>query len=152
MAIENKNSDLVHNYLDDASIAPDPVRARGRIIKVTGSVANAAADSAGSTYHLADLPSGCILDPATFFKVDNWGFAQIVIGTKTDTTALVNQTKATEAMVTPIAAGDANHGKRLWEVLGMAEDPGGNIGIYGHAAAAATAAGTMLIQIAYLYH
>ena len=152
MAVENKLSDLIHDYLDDTSVAPDPAQARGRVIKATGTATNAADDLATSTFHLMDLPSDCILDADTFFKVDNWGFAQVVIGTKTDTTALVNQTTITEAIVTPIAQGDANHGKRLWEVLGMASDPGGNIGIYAHAAANATAVGTMLFQAAYLYH
>ena len=152
MAVVNSKSDLIHDYLDDTSVAPDPVQARGRVIKSTGTVANLSTDSNLSTYHLVDLPSDCIMDIDTFFDVSNWGFAQIVIGTETDTTALVNQTKITANIVSPFAQGDANHGKRLWEALGLAADPGGNIGIYAHAAAAATAAGDMQFQASYLYH
>lgn len=152
MAVVTGKSNLINDYLDPAASAPDPVEARGRAIYVTGTVANAVDDSTGSMYHLADLPADCILLPETFFGVANDGFAQIVIGTKTDTDALVDQTKATEAIVTPIAQGDANHGKRLWEVLGLAEAPKGTISIYKHAEAPAAAAGSMTFQIVYLYH
>lgn len=54
--------------------------------------------------------------------------------------------------VAPIANGDANHGKRLWEVLGLASDPGGMIALWKHAAANATGAGSMPFAIHYLHH
>ena len=152
MAVVEEKSDLIHDYLDSASVPPDPVKARGRLIVATGAVVNLAADSNTSMYHLVDLPSDCILQPGTFFDVASDGFAQIVIGTKSDTDALVDQTKATENIVTPIANGDANHDKRLWEALGMAADPGGNIGLWKHAEADATGAGSMQFAIHYLYH
>ena len=152
MAVVEVKSNLKPDYLDATILQPDPIEVAARMIYANGNVANGAADSALSTYHLLDLPSDCILDQATFFKVDGWGFDQIQIGTDTDPIALVDQTKATAAIVTPIAQGDANHAKRLWEVLGMANDPGGEIGIYVSAAAAATGAGVMTFQIAYLYH
>ena len=76
----------------------------------------------------------------------------MVIGTKTDTTALIDQTRATEDVVQPIAIGDASHAKRLWEVLGMAEDPGGSIALFAHAAAGATGAGSMPFRISYIYN
>lgn len=152
MAVVNAKSDLIHDYLDDTSNAPDPVMARGRVIKSTGTVTNASDDSNLSTFHLFDVPSDALPDTSTFFDVENWGFAQVVIGTLTDTDALVDQTRATENVVTPFAQGDANHGKRWWEVLGLASDPGGMISIYAHAEANATGAGTMLFQNAYLYH
>lgn len=152
MAIIEGKSDLIHDYLDPSSVPPDPVQARGRLIVATGTVTNEATDSNTSMYHLVDLPSDCILQPGTFFDVENDGFAQIVIGTKTDTDALVDQTKATENIITPIANGDANHGKRLWEVLGLAADPGGNISLWKHAEANATGAGSMLFAIHYLHH
>ncbi|GGH36341.1 hypothetical protein SAMN05444007_108251 [Cribrihabitans marinus] len=152
MAIVEGKSDLIHDYLDDASVAPDPVQARGRLIVATGTVTNAADDSNTSMYHLVDLPSDCILQPGTFFDVENDGFAQIVIGTRSDSDALIDQTKATENTITPIANGDANHGKRLWEVLGLAEDPGGMIALWKHAEADATGAGNMPFAIHYLHH
>lgn len=149
MAIEHKISDLLRapQSLDPAVEA---MRMAGKKSHATGTVANAAADSSGSTYKLCEVPSYAMLVEDTFFDVEAWGFAQIVIGTKTDATALVNQTKATETIVQPVAIGDANHGKRLWEVLGMANDPGGNIGIYVHAAANATGAGSMPFRISWM--
>lgn len=152
MAVVEVKSNLKPDYLDTSVRQPDPVEVAARKIFANGNVANDATDSALSTYHLMDLPSDCILAEETFFKVDGWGFAQIQIGTETDPTALVNQTKVTEAIATPIANGDANHAQRLWEVLGIASDPGGNIGIYASAVAGATGAGTMQFQLAYLYH
>ncbi len=152
MAVVSEKSDLIDDRYDDTSVAADPAQARGRYIAATGTVANAADDSSASMYHLCDIPADAILHEDTFFDVQAWGFAQVVIGTKTDTDALVDQTKATENEVQPIAIGDANHGKRLWEVLGLSENPGGMIGLWAHAEAAATGAGTMLFRVAYLYH
>lgn len=152
MAVVEVKSDLIHDYLDSASVPPDPVQARGRLIVATGTVANASDDDTLSMYHLVDLPSDCILQPGTFFDVQADGFAQIVIGTKTDTDALIDQTRATENIITPIANGDANHGMRLWQVLGLAEDPGGMISLWKHAEAGATAAGSMPFAIHYLHH
>lgn len=150
MAVVNINSDLIHDYLDDASRPPEPERARGRYVSAIGTVLNGAADSNGSTYHLADIPSNAILHEDTFFDVASWGFAQVVIGTFSDTDALVDQTKATAPTVTPVAMGDAKHGKAVWEVLGMAKDPGAKIAIYAHAEADATGAGNMPFRVAYL--
>lgn len=153
MAVVTTKSDLIHdplNRADGAPYAPDPHKARGRPVYATGTVANASDDSSGSTYLLADIPSTALLHEDTFFDVEAWGFAQVVIGVTGDTDALVDQTKATENIVTPIAAGDANHGKALWEVLGMAADPGGNIRLIASAEAGATGAGSMPFRIAYL--
>ncbi len=151
MAIVTKTSSLVHDPADAASTQPDPKETGGRLVLMTGTVANDATDSNTSMYHLCDVPSDAFLHEDTFFDVAGDGFAQIVIGTRDDTTALVNQTKATENTVTPIAVGDANHGKPFWEVLGLAADPGGKIGLYKHAAADAAGAGSMPFRIAYVY-
>jgi len=150
MAVVNTNSSLIHDPFVSGSTPPDPQAARGRLILATGTVTNAATDSNTSKYHLADIPSIALLHEDTFFDVAGDGFAQIVIGTETDPAALVYQTKVTENIVTPIAVGDANHGKPLWEVLGLAADPGGNIGIWKHAQADAAGAGSMPFRIAYI--
>ena len=151
MAVVTGKSDLIHDPMISGSVPADPQRARGRIIVAMGTLANLATDSNGSKYHLADLPAEAILLPQSFFDVENDGFAQIVIGTETDTDALVDQTKATENTVTPIAQGDANHGKPLWELLGLAEPPkSGMIGIWKHAEADAAGAGNMPFAFYYL--
>ena len=152
MAIEHVLSNLIKDYYDSTSVEPDPARARGRPIVAAGSVANGASDSSGSTYHLADLPSDCILDSATGFQVENWGFAAIRLGTRSDVDALASVLKSAGTVVSPIVKyAAASHGKPLWEVLGLADDPGGTIGIYAHAIADATGAGSMAFEIHYRY-
>lgn len=150
MSIVKILSNLIRDPSVADSYAPDPLEARGRLIIATGTVENGADDSSGSMYHLADIPSHVLLHEDTFFDVENDGFAQIVIGTETDTDALVDQTKATEDLITPISQGDAFHGKRLWEVLGFSEDPRRMISLYKHAEADAAAAGSMPFRIAYI--
>lgn len=150
MSVVEVTSNLFRNA-HDGDAQPDPMVLKGRPFVAQGTVANLATDNTASMYHLVDLPADCLLSPDLFFDVENWGFAQIQIGTRTDATALVNQTKITENLVHPITEGDANFGKELWEVLGLAEDPGGMIELYAHAAADATGAGTMLIAAHYVY-
>ncbi|WP_420415836.1 hypothetical protein [Marinovum algicola] len=150
MAVVSGKSNLIPNHFDATAEPPDPVELRGRYKVSTGTVSNLASDSNTSKYHLVDLPSHVILLPGTFFDVAADGYAQIVIGTYSDTDALVDQTKITENIVTPVANGDANHGKRLWEVLGLAADPGGMIGLWKHAEADAAGAGSMPFAIHYL--
>lgn len=150
MAVVNNHSTLIPRALGGAA-HPDPHAVAGILRIATGTVANAADDSTLSSYHLVDLPAQCYLHPDTFFDVENWGFAAIRIGTATDVDALVSVLKSAGNQVDPIAKGDANHGKQLWEVLGLAENPGGYIGLYAHAIAGATGAGSMPFQIHYIH-
>lgn len=150
MPIVNETSDL---FADPTSgDTPDPARARGRAICAAGTVENAADDLNGSTYHLCDLPADAILDSRTAFHVENTGFAAIRIGTLDDEEALVAQTKATEDVVQPIAFGDANHGKPVWEVLGLEAAPeSGVVSLYQHAIANATGAGSLKFEVHYRF-
>jgi hypothetical protein len=150
MAVVEGKSDLINDKFDPASVPADPKRARGDLKVMTGTVANGASDSSGSSYKLAEIPADALLMPQTFFDVENWGFAQVVIGTKSDTDALVDQTKATEDIVAPIAQGDAYHGKSLWEIMGLAANPGGTLSLWIHAEADAAGAGSMPFQIVYV--
>lgn len=130
----------------------DPAKARGGQYVAIDTIANALTDSVGSKYLLARLPSECILDERTQFKVDTWGYANIRIGTLTDPAALVSQTRATGTTVTPIVFGDAKHGLPLWQQLGMAADPGGEIGIYAHGLVAIPdVAGTMRFRLSHVF-
>lgn len=150
MAVVNLKSNLFGDYLAGID-NPDPELARGRPIVATGSVENGASDSSLSTYKLASLPSNCILGDRTKFDVENWGFATVNIGTLTDVDALITIAKSSGNTVSPVVFGDAKHGKRLWEVLGLAADPGGVIDIYAHASAGATGAGSMPFQFEYFW-
>lgn len=152
MPVVNEKSNLFKLASDPLGAEPKPELARGRPIKCTGVVSNLITDSIGSKYLLAELPSDAILEPDTFFKVDTWGYADIRIGTFSDPIALVNQTRLTAAIVTPIANGDARHGQPLWQALGLAADPGGYIGIYHHGLVAVpTVAGSSRFKISYLH-
>lgn len=150
MPVVSGKSNLIHGTFDYGADAPDPQAAKGRLILATGTVANAADDSNASMYELARIPSQALLHEATFFDVENWGFAQVVIGTKTDTDALLDVARSAANVQSPIAIGDAHHGKPLWEILGLAADPGGDISLWAHAEAGATGAGTMPFRIAYI--
>lgn len=149
MAVVKEQSDLFPDRMAGAAI-PDPARARGRSICATGTVANGATDSSLSTYHLCDLPADAILDSRTAFDVENWGFAAIRIGTFSDVDALVSVLKSAGNTVSPVAFGDAKHGLPLWQVLGLAAPPNNNvIGLYAHAIAGATGAGSMPFEVHY---
>lgn len=151
MPIVTGRSDLIPDR-DTGYSGPDPEQARGRPIVAAGVVANAATDSAASKYHLVDLPAGAILDALTGFKVDGWGFATVSIGTETDADALISVARSAGANVTPVTRFGANHGKPLWEVLGLAEAPAnGIIALFAHGPANATAAGTMPFEIHYRF-
>lgn len=147
MPVTHKKSDL---YPQNSGEVLDAARSNARLFSMTGTITNAADDDAGSDFLIAEVPADAIPHESTFFEVSGDGYAQIQIGTKDDATALVNQTKATAALITPFAQGDANHGKPWWEVLGLAANPGGFIKLYKHAAANATGAGSTKFRIANL--
>lgn len=149
MAVVIVRSTLIHDYLDPNSLPADEQFLRGRLLTATGSVDNAATDSALSKYKLARVPSHAILDETTAFQVQNWGFAQVQIGTQTDPIALLNVLKSAANVQNPVVFGDAQHGKRLWERLGLAADPGGSITLYAAALAGATGAGTLKFRISW---
>lgn len=144
MPIVEVKSDLFGNDVD-------PAKARGRLIVTALTVINAATDSSGSTYLLGKFPSEAILDARTAFQVQNWGFAQVNIGTIDDIDALGTVAKASGNVYSPIAFGDARHGLPLWEALGLSASPGPEIELYAHASAAATGAGSMKAEIHYRF-
>lgn len=130
---------------------PDPHALQGFLRVITGTMENAADDKNGSSYYLCDLPSDCYLDPDTAFWVASHGFATVNIGTEDDIDALIAIAKSGGNTVSPIAFGDANHGKQLWEVLGLPANPGGFIALYAHASGDATGAGSMKFTVKYIH-
>ena len=151
MPVVQVQSDLFRTQPLLGQATPDPARARGRSIIAQFSVSNLSTDSALSQDLLAELPSDCILGFSTWFKVDGWGFATVNIGTKSDIDALITVAKSAGTYVEPVTRGDANHGKYLWEELGLAADPGGTIAIYAQGPANATGAGVMTGEFHYRY-
>ncbi|RWR32519.1 hypothetical protein D2T31_00610 [Sinirhodobacter populi] len=149
MPVVSKVSNLVTDRINNIPNA-DPELVRGRPVVATGTVANAVDDSAGSTYHLVDIPAHAILDSRTAFAVTNWGFATVQIGTLEDPDALISVAKSAGATVAPIAFGDAKHGLPAWQVLGYAAEPSdGIVSLYAYGPANAAGAGSMLFEIHY---
>lgn len=152
MPVVQRQSDLFRTQPLVGQATPDPARARGRPIVAAFTVTNAVDDFLLSTYLLAELPSDCILSPGTFFKVDLWGFATVNIGTRSSIAALGTVLRSAGAIYRPVGEGaPAFHGRYLWEVLGMAADPGGTIQMFAQGPANATAAGSMTGQFEYFY-
>lgn len=150
MAVVSKKSNLVTDRVNNIPNA-DPELVRGRVVVGGGTVSNDAGDSAGSTYHLLDVPAHAVLDSRTAFAVANWGFSTVQVGTLEDPDALVSVAKAAGATVSPVAFGDpAKHGMPIWKVLGYATEPkNGIVSLYAHAPAAAVGAGVLLFEIHY---
>lgn len=142
MPITKKKSDIL-------SADSDSAKANGVLRFVTATLTNAADDLSGSTFRIASLPSCAVLDALTGFQVQNWGFADIRIGTAGNPAALVSVLKSAGNVVNPIVRFDAKHGQPLWQALGLADDPGGMIDLFAHAIANATGAGSMKVEIAY---
>lgn len=141
MAVVNQKSNLFRKAPGD--LAADALFARGRVRRATGRISNGSTDSNGSKYLMAELPSHVILGWATNFYVQNWGFATVRLGTFDDNDALLNVAKSAANNQAPITAQIAAGGQPLWQALGLASDPGGVIGLYAHAIADATGAGTL---------
>jgi len=151
MAVVNIKSDLFPERPLDSD-APDPAKARGRLIIATFAVSNLATDNTLSKYLLATVPVDALWDEATSFKVDGWGFATVSIGTKTDIDALVTVARSAGVYVNPVLVGDAKHGLPIWQALGMAAAPeSGWVDIYAHAPANATGAGALRGKLAYRF-
>lgn len=151
MPVVTRKSDLIFAPFDPASLVADPARARGRVIIAQGIVTNAADDSQGSLYLLARLPSDCILLPATFFQVEDMGFATLRVGIDGDPDALISVLKSSGDLAYPLVDGDAKHAKPLWEQLGMAADPRAPIEIWQIAVANATGAGSTKFAFHYTF-
>ena len=149
MPIVEVSADVVPNR-QQGQADVDPLRSNGRPKVITGTVANAADDALGSIYHLATLPAACLLHPDTAFDPTLSGLADLRVGTRTDPNALV-AAPSIDGIHKPVAFGDAKYDKPLWQMLGLAENPGGMIELYQHAIANATATGVTKFQITYIF-
>jgi hypothetical protein len=150
MAVVNVSSNL-YPVKGSPTTSLDPQFTKGRPVIVNGTITNLSTDNTLSKYKMVDIPSHAILLPQSYFDVTNWGFATINIGTLANAVALVNVLKSAGNIHVPaaIAAGGASATKMLWDALGLAADPGGNITLYANGPANATGAGSMKFQIWY---
>lgn len=151
MAVVTGKSNLYRDPVTGGAV-PDTLLVNGVMRSATGTLANAAGDSSGSKYKLCAVPYDAIPHPSTLFDVQAWGYAQVVIGSLTETDQILDVAKSAAATQSPFAMGNALHGLRFWEVLGLTEDPGGTFDIYVHAEANATGAGSMPFHVAWIHH
>lgn len=149
MAIVTQKSNLYRAEQTGGPV-PDALQVKGVVRRATGKVTNAATDSAGSVYKLAKLPSRVILGPGTLFHNQGWGFATTQVGIAGAATALFTKTTIASTTESPITGIEAASGQRLWEQLGMAADPNGEIELVAIAAANATGAGSMPFTIEWI--
>lgn len=129
---------------------PDALVVKGVRRRATGFVANAVDHSAGSVYRLIRLRSDVILTEQTFFHNAGWGFATTQVGVVGTPAALFTKTTSASTTESPITGIEAVSGQRLWEQLGLAADPKGEIELVAIAAANATGAGVLRFGIDWL--
>lgn len=149
MAIVNVKSNLYRDEMAGGAVL-DALVVRGVIRRATGKVFNAATDSSGSVYRLIKLRSDVILTTGTFFHNAAWGFATTQVGVVGDADALFTKTTSATTTESPITGIEAVSGQRLWQQLGMASDPKGQIELVATAAANATGAGDMPFAIEWI--
>ncbi len=148
------------SYKDPSSIAlPEPVFAEGmtRCIS-TGPFAVANGDSISSKHYLGKIPSNAVpvIGGSTLFHGANTSVNDYDIGVELNGTVIdadlfadgIDISSAgTKSVFASIAAADV--GKRVWELLGLAVDPGVEYDIVGTMKVAATGNATNSAQINY---
>lgn len=149
MAVVNLKSDLYRDQQAGGAV-PDALVVKGIVRRATGKILNGAADSAASTYKIISLPSYVILGTGTLFHNANFGFATTQVGIAGDEDALFTKTTSASTTESPVTGIEAASGVRLWELLGLAEDPNDMIDLIATAAAGATGAGNMPFTIEWI--
>jgi hypothetical protein len=121
-------------------------------------------DSVGSQYNIGNVPTSAVLDPASLAYASgiagltnvSVGFGASPLPANRDTwvaqpAALVNaqdwHTAASFSLVQAVS--EANYGKQVWQLLGLTEDPGGNVPVFATVGNATTAAGTLQFILKY---
>ncbi|CAM5767171.1 hypothetical protein [Bosea minatitlanensis] len=156
MAVVKK---YARSYKDPATVALPPaafVEGRVRCI-TTGPVAIASGDSATSRLYLGKVPSSAIILPmSTLYHGALTGVSDFDIGVEKDGTTVsidaladgLNLTSAgNKSVVAKLATGSI--GKRLFEVLGLATDPGCEYDLVGTLKADASADGVLEAFVLY---
>ena len=163
MAVVNQKSAPITDM--DANVAVNAYKASGDIQTSVGIAAVANGDSIASTFRLVRIPSNARITRAQVFctaitsAAADFGLYRPVGygGTVADADFFAAaQTIATaSAGINLLGAntatyGPANREKRVWEVLGLTSDPGGYYDVVATLTAAATAAGTVGVEIEFV--
>jgi hypothetical protein len=140
-------------YKNPAAIkAVAAIYAEGAEKKIMSALAVANGDSIASVYFFGRVPSNAIISPGALL------YAPAIAGLTDFSLGFVGATKALMADVNISAGGSfaarsvvsiANYTQFAWQDAGLASDPGGFLDIFGTLAAAATAAGTLVLSMPY---
>lgn len=148
-----------------ANVAPLAVFAEGHLHTIVSTIAVGAADSATSKYYIGRIPSSAVLDPASLaYGGGVVGLTSVSVGFDASplpagliawaaSPALLVSAQdwhlaASFSLVQNVAVG--NYGKRAWELLGLAQDPGGFIDVFATNVSGAGGAGTLQFFLKYL--
>lgn len=150
MAVVEKFSDSAK----DPSVQPAVVIPSGLICArnrtLLGKVALSNGDSAASIVHFGKVPSSAYLRPsAKLFADAIAGATSVSLGDATYPTALMSAVNisAGGSFAANSAVAIANYTKQLWQMLGYAADPGGEIDIILTLNTALTASGVVVIDL-----
>lgn len=136
---------------------PPPLYAEARVRAITATVAIGDADSIGSKHYLGQIPSNAIIDPSSLIhssgitSCSDYDIGIEQDGVVKDADILADGIDVSGAGSDSVIASvaNANLGKPLWELLGLTNDPGVTYNIVGTMKAAATAAGTLHLNLKY---
>lgn len=144
-----------------ATSAQSHLYAEGECKCINSQIAIASGDSIASKYHVGKIPTNAILDPRGYFDYD------AVTGVSSADIGLFYPEGGAVISVNGLVAADdwssagtqtlrghgtltnANSNKRVWELAGLASDPGGQLDIVVTINAAATAAGKVTFTFPY---
>lgn len=140
---------------DPASLAAiDGIYAQAERRTINSLISIANGDSIASVLHIGEVPSDCIIDPNSTFRFTAiTGLTDLDIGFENDTDALVDgddvATAGTQTLAGHGTLTTANSNKRAWELANLSSNPGGNLKVLATMNAAATAAGTLKVELSY---
>lgn len=157
MAVVNTKATPLSNADSDPQETTHSYEVNGYVRSSTGSVVKASADSNNSVYRFVRLPSNARLIGRTLENDAITGMTDVNIGVyDVDDGAAVDDNLLEDAL-TLASAGAAfapfgqiapeNKGKRLWELLGLTEDPQIQYDIAATAIAAGAGAGDIAMDI-----
>lgn len=135
---------------------PRPVNAGSPIRQLFGEQTIANGDSIASVIYFGQVPSSARILPASILYHEAiTGVSDFDIGLKygdtVDADVLADgvtiASAGTKSVMTSVSA--ANRGKYVWQLLGLASDPGGLVDVIGTLNAAASAAGLVQMYLQY---
>lgn len=162
--VTSYGSRIMTGLVSSPSVLADPGEGGGKIRYWCETVESGAADSTGSTYLMARLPSNARISGLSNLSKDAQGAvtaAVLSIGVynsnpnvasiTNSTTALNSNIQTSVATSVALIADRANYGKRLWEYTTATADPKGDLDVKIQLSGAdlVSGAGTMTVEIFY---